>query len=196
MRRATLTAQERSSYLEQIRRFPILTADEECTLATRWRDCRDRYAADQLATSYLRLVAKIAMGYRRYGLAMSDLIAEGNVGLMRAIKRFEGARFSTYAIWWIKAEIQDYILRSRSLVRIGTTRSQKRLFFNLSNAKSRLCANHEGDLGAHHVSLIANELGDVEKDVVEMNRRLRWDVSLNLPLNEDGSPVEWEDRLV
>jgi RNA polymerase sigma-32 factor len=150
-------------------------------------------------TSHLRLVARIAMGYRRYGLPLSDLISEGNVGLLRAIKRFDpnkGARFSTYAIWWIKAEIQDYVLRSRSLVRMGTTSNQKRLFFNLSNAKRRLCAIHETDLGAHQVTLIANELGVVEKDVVEMNRRLSGDVSLNLPLNEDENPVEWQDRLV
>jgi len=187
------------SYLENIRRFPILSVEEEHTLATRWRERGDESAAHRLLTSHLRLVAKIAMGYRRKGLPISDLISEGNIGLLQAIKRFDpgkGVRFSTYATWWIKAAIQDYILRSWSLVKMGTTVNQKKLFFNLPKAKRRLSALHEGDLRPDQVTLIANEIGVTEQEVVEMNRRMSGDISVNVPLNEQNASVEWQDRLV
>ena len=167
-------------------------------LAARWRERADGSAAHQLLTSHLRLVAKIAMGYRKYGLPTSDLISEGNIGLMQAINRFDpdkGVRFSTYAVWWIKAAIQNYILRSWSLVKMGTTVNQKKLFFNLARAKRRLSALQEGDLRPDQVSLIASGLGVTEQEVVDMNRRLTGDVSLNVPLNEDGNSVAWQDRL-
>ena len=198
MQHARHTALSTRRYFEQIRRFPMLKAEEEYLLAARWREGGDASAAHQLLTSHLRLVAKIAMGYRRYGLATSDLISEGNVGLIDAVRRFEpakGVRFSTYAIWWIKAAIQNYILRSWSLVKLGTTVNQKKLFFNLAKSKQRVSAFQEGDLRPEQVALIASGLGVTEKDVIEMNRRLGGDVSLNAPLNEDGDSVEWQDRL-
>jgi RNA polymerase sigma-32 factor len=199
MQHATGTSRAAASYLTAIRRFPMLAADEERLLAERWRNDRDTRAAHQLLNSHLRLVAKIAMSYRRYGLSTSDLMSEGNLGLLHAINRFDpkrGTRFSSYATWWIKAAIHNYVLRSRSLVRIGTTVNQKTLFFNLSKAKRRLAALQEGDLHPNQVSLIANELDVTEQDVIEMNRRLGGDVSLNGPLNQDDDSVEWQDRLV
>jgi RNA polymerase sigma-32 factor len=186
-------------YLEELRRFPMLSPDEEYTLAVRWRERGDRSAVHQLLTSHLRLVAKIAMGYRRSGLPTSDLISEGNVGLIHAAERFDpqrGNRFSTYATWWIKAAIQDYVLRSWSLVKIGTTADQKKLFFNLAKAKRRLSALQEGELLPDHVTIIAKELGVTEQDVVEMNRRLSGDISLNQPVSEEDNSVEWQDRMV
>ena len=197
--RAKMDSRGTATYFEKIRRFPMLEADEEHVLAARWRDRCDGDAAHQLVNSHLRLVAKMAMGYRRYGLPTSDLISEGNIGLMHAIKRFDpdnGARFSTYATWWIKAAMQNYILRSWSLVKMGTTVNQKRLFFSLPKAKRRLSALQEGDLPPDQVSLIATELGVTDQDVVEMNRRLSGDVSLNVPLNEDANSIERQDRLV
>ena len=188
-----------ASYFKEIRYFPILKAEEERTLVARWREGGDRGAAHQLLTSHLRFVAKIAKGYRGYGLPTSDLISEGNIGLIQALERFDpdrGVRFSTYAGWWIKAAIQAYVLRTWSLVKMGTTVNQKRLFFNLSKAKHRLLALREGDLGPDEVALIANGLGVTEQDVIEMNRRLSGDLSLNAPLNVDGESAEWQDRLV
>jgi RNA polymerase sigma-32 factor len=188
-----------ATYFQEIRRFPMLKVEEEHMLAARWRERRDGIAAHQLLTSHLRLVVKIAMSYRRYGLPTSDLISEGNIGLLQAIERFDpdrGVRFSTYAIWWIKAAIKNYIVRSWSLVKMGTTANQKKLFFNLPRAKRRLSALQHGDLRPDQVTLIANELGVTEQDVVEMNRRLSGDLSLNAPLNEDEDSVEWQDRLV
>ena len=163
-------------YLEEIRRFPMLEPQEEYMLAKSWREHGDRDAAHRLVTSHLRLVAKIAMGYRGYGLPISEVISEGNVGLMQAVKRFEpdkGFRLATYAMWWIKAAIQEYILRSWSLVKMGTTANQKKLFFNLRKAKSRISALEEGDMRPDQVKLIAKRLGVTEQDVVDMNRRLR-----------------------
>ena len=188
-----------SRYLEEIRRFPMLEPQEEYMLAKSWREHGDRTAAHRLVTSHLRLVAKIAMGYRGYGLPISEVISEGNVGLMQAVKRFEpekGFRLATYAMWWIKAAIQEYILRSWSLVKMGTTANQKKLFFNLRKAKSKISALEEGDLRPDQVSLIAKRLGVTERDVVEMNRRLGGDVSLNAPIREDGDSGEWQDWLV
>jgi RNA polymerase sigma-32 factor len=186
-------------YLEEIRRFPMLEPQEEYMLAKSWREHGDREAAHRLVTSHLRLVAKIAMGYRGYGLPISEVISEGNVGLMQAVKRFEpdkGFRLATYAMWWIKAAIQEYILRSWSLVKMGTTANQKKLFFNLRKAKSRISALEEGDLHPDQVKLIAKRLGVTEQDVVDMNRRLGGDVSLNSPIREDGDSGEWQDWLV
>jgi RNA polymerase sigma-32 factor len=186
-------------YLEEIRRFPMLEPQEEYMLAKSWREHGDREAAHKLVTSHLRLVAKIAMGYRGYGLPISEVISEGNVGLMQAVKRFEpekGFRLATYAMWWIKAAIQEYILRSWSLVKMGTTANQKKLFFNLRKAKSRINALDEGDLHPDQVKLIAKRLGVTEQDVVEMNRRLGGDASLNAPIREDGDAGEWQDWLV
>ena len=188
-----------SRYLEEIRRFPMLEPQEEYMLAKRWREHGDRDAAHKLVTSHLRLVAKIAMGYRGYGLPISEVISEGNVGLMQAVKRFEpekGFRLATYAMWWIKAAIQEYILRSWSLVKMGTTANQKKLFFNLRKAKSKISALEEGDLRPDQVKLIAKRLGVTEQDVVDMNRRLGGDVSLNAPIREDGDSGEWQDWLV
>jgi RNA polymerase sigma-32 factor len=188
-----------SRYLEEIRRFPMLEPQEEYMLAKRWREHGDRDAAHKLVTSHLRLVAKIAMGYRGYGLPISEVISEGNVGLMQAVKRFEpekGFRLATYAMWWIKAAIQEYILRSWSLVKMGTTANQKKLFFNLRKAKSRISALEEGDLRPDQVKLIAKRLGVTEQDVVDMNRRLGGDASLNTPIREDGDAGEWQDWLV
>jgi RNA polymerase sigma-32 factor len=186
-------------YLEEIRRFPMLEPQDEYILAKRWREHADREAAHKLVTSHLRLVAKIAMGYRGYGLPISEVISEGNVGLMQAVKRFEpdkGFRLATYAMWWIKAAIQEYILRSWSLVKMGTTANQKKLFFNLRKAKSKISALEEGDLRPDQVKLIAKRLGVTEQDVIDMNRRLGGDVSLNAPIRDDGDSGEWQDWLV
>jgi RNA polymerase sigma-32 factor len=177
----------------------MLEPQDEYMLAKRWREHGDRDAAHKLVTSHLRLVAKIAMGYRGYGLPISEVISEGNVGLMQAVKRFEpekGFRLATYAMWWIKAAIQEYILRSWSLVKMGTTANQKKLFFNLRKAKSKISALDEGDLRPDQVKLIAKRLGVTEQDVVDMNRRLGGDVSLNAPIREDGDSGEWQDWLV
>jgi len=187
-----------SRYLDEIRKFPMLEPSEEYMLAKRWREHGDREAAHKLVTSHLRLVAKIAMGYRGYGLPISEVVSEGNVGLMQAVKRFEpekGFRLATYAMWWIKAAIQEYILRSWSLVKMGTTANQKKLFFNLRKAKSRISALDEGDLRPDQVKHIATQLGVTEQDVVDMNRRLGGDASLNAPLREEGEG-EWQDWLV
>ncbi|MFG1402425.1 RNA polymerase sigma factor RpoH [Xanthobacter sediminis] len=186
-------------YLEEIRRFPMLEPQEEYMLAKSWREHGDREAAHKLVTSHLRLVAKIAMGYRGYGLPISEVISEGNVGLMQAVKRFEpekGFRLATYAMWWIRASIQEYILRSWSLVKMGTTAAQKKLFFNLRKAKSQISALEEGDLRPDQVAQIATKLGVSEQDVVDMNRRLGGDASLNAPIREDSEGGEWQDWLV
>ncbi len=199
MQAATLVSAGTTRYLEEIRRFPMLEAEEESVLAQRWREHGDADAAHKLVTSHLRLVAKIAVGYRGYGLPISEVISEGNVGLMQAAKRFDpqkGFRFATYAMWWIKAAIQEYILRSWSLVKMGTTANQKKLFFNLRKAKSKISALEEGDLHPDHVKLIAQRLGVTEQDVVDMNRRLGGDVSLNTPIRDDGDSGEWQDWLV
>jgi len=188
-----------SHYLAEIRKFPMLEPQEEYMLARRWREHDDRTAAHRLVTSHLRLVAKIAMGYRGYGLPISEVVSEGNVGLMQAVKRFEpekGFRLATYAMWWIKASIQEYILRSWSLVKMGTTANQKKLFFNLRKAKSKISALEEGDMRPDQVKLIAKRLGVTEQDVVDMNRRLGGDASLNAPIRDDGEPGEWQDWLV
>jgi RNA polymerase sigma-32 factor len=188
-------------YLQEIRRFPMLQADEEYMLAKRWREHNDPEAAHRLVTSHLRLVAKIAMGYRGYGLPLSELISEGNVGMMQAVKRFDpdrGFRLATYAMWWIRASMQEYILHSWSLVKIGTTAAQKKLFFNLRRLKGQIQAIEEGDLTPEHVAKIAEELNVPESDVVSMNRRLMApDNSLNAPLRADGEGEgEWQDWLV
>jgi RNA polymerase sigma-32 factor len=185
-------------YLAEIRRFPMLEPQQEYMLAKRWREHEDPKAAQELITSHLRLVAKIAMGYRGYGLPIGEIVSEGNVGLMQAVKRFEpdrGFRLATYAMWWIRASIQEYILRSWSLVKMGTTASQKKLFFNLRKAKSRISAFEEGDLRPEHVETIATKLGVSKQDVIEMNRRMGGDASLNAPLREEGEG-EWQDWLV
>src|SRR5450755_163093 len=187
-----------SRYLAEIRKFPMLEPQQEYMFAKRWREHDDREAAHHLVTSHLRLVAKIAMGYRGYGLPISEVVSEGNVGLMQAVKRFEpdkGFRLATYAMWWIKASIQEYILRSWSLVKMGTTASQKKLFFNLRKAKSQISALEEGDLRPEQVKTIATRLGVPEQDVIDMNRRLGGDASLNAPLREEGEG-EWQDWLV
>jgi RNA polymerase sigma-32 factor len=185
-------------YLAEIRRFPMLEPQEEYMLAKRWREHEDPKAAQKLVTSHLRLVAKIAMGYRGYGLPIGEIVSEGNVGLMQAVKRFEperGFRLATYAMWWIRASIQEYILRSWSLVKMGTTANQKKLFFNLRKAKSRISAYEEGDLKPENVEKIAERLGVTRQDVIEMNRRMAGDASLNTPLREEGEG-EWQDWLV
>jgi len=188
-----------SRYLDEIRRFPMLQPQEEHMLAKAWREHGDSDAAHKLVTSHLRLVAKIAMGYRGYGLPIGEVISEGNVGLMQAVKRFEpekGFRLATYAMWWIKASIQEYILRSWSLVKMGTTANQKKLFFNLRKAKSQISALDEGDLRPDQVKIIATRLGVAEHEVVEMNRRLGGDASLNAPIRSDGDgDGEWQDWL-
>jgi RNA polymerase sigma-32 factor len=199
MQAAALISGGTGRYLEEIRRFPMLEAEEECVLAKRWREQGDADAAHKLVTSHLRLVVKIAVGYRGYGLPVSEIISEGNVGLMQAAKRFDpqqGFRFATYAMWWIKAAIHEYILRSWSLVKIGTTANQKKLFFNLRKAKSRIAALEEGDMRPDQVKLIALRLGVTEQDVVEMNRRLGGDVSLNAQMRDDPDSGEWQDWLV
>ena len=185
-------------YLKEIRVFALLEPQQEFMLAKRWREHGDRDAAHQLVTSHLRLVTKIAMGYRGYGLPISEVVSEGNVGLMQAVKRFEpdkGFRLATYAMWWIKAAIQEYILRSWSLVKMGTTANQKKLFFNLRKAKSKISALEDGDLRPDQVKLIAKRLGVTEQDVVDMNRRLGGDMSLNAPIRDDGDAGEWQDWL-
>jgi RNA polymerase sigma-32 factor len=186
-------------YLEEIRRFPMLQPQEEYMLAKAYREHGDRDAAHKLVTSHLRLVAKIAMGYRGYGLPIGEVISEGNVGLMQAVKRFEpekGFRLATYAMWWIKAAIQEYILRSWSLVKMGTTANQKRLFFNLRKVKGQIQALEEGDLHPDQVKKIAKKLGVTEEDVISMNRRLGGDTSLNAPIRADAESGEWQDWLV
>jgi RNA polymerase sigma-32 factor len=187
-----------NSYLQDIRKFPMLEADEEYMLAKSWRERGDVDAAHKLVTSHLRLVAKIAMGYRGYGLPVSELISEGNVGMMQAVKRFDpnrGFRLATYAMWWIRASIQEYILHSWSLVKMGTTASQKKLFFNLRKLKGQIKAVEEGDLDPEHVTEIADKLGVPEQDVVSMNRRLAApDHSLNAPVRIDGDG-QWQDWL-
>jgi len=198
MQSATLVSGGTSRYLEEIRRFPMLGAEEESLLAKRWREHGDADAAHKLVTSHLRLVVKIAVGYRGYGLPISELISEGNLGLMQAAKRFDpkrGFRFATYAMWWVKAAIHEYILRSWSLVKMGTTANQKKLFFNLRKAKNRIAALEEGDMHPDQVKLIAQRLGVTEQDVVDMNRRLGGDVSLNRQIR-DGDSDEWQDWLV
>jgi len=187
-------------YLREIRKFPMLEKEEEYMLAKRWREHADPEAAQKLITSHLRLVAKIAMGYRGYGLPLADLIAEGNLGMMQAVKRFDpdrGFRLATYAMWWIRASIQEYILHSWSLVKIGTTAAQKKLFFNLRRIKGRIQAIEDGDLSPEAVKKIATELEVPESDVIDMNRRLAGpDHSLNAPLRSDGDGAgEWQDWL-
>ncbi len=187
-----------SRYLSEIKRFPMLEPQEEYMLAKRWREHGDREAAHKLVTSHLRLVAKIAMGYRGYGLPIGEVISEGNVGLMQAVRRFEpekGFKLATYAMWWIRASIQEYILRSWSLVKMGTTASQKKLFFNLRKAKSRISALDDGDLRDDQATTIATRLGVAKQEVIDMNRRLGGDASLNSPLREGGEG-EWQDWLV
>jgi RNA polymerase sigma-32 factor len=187
-----------SRYLTEIRKFPMLAKDEEFMLAQRWKEHQDSDAAHKMVTSHLRLVAKIAMGYRGYGLPIGEVISEGNVGLMQAVKKFEpdkGFRLATYAMWWIRASIQEYILRSWSLVKMGTTAAQKKLFFNLRKAKSQISAFEDGDLRPEQVSAIATKLGVLDSEVISMNRRLSGpDASLNAPLRSD-SESEWQDWL-
>ncbi|HEX8568688.1 MAG TPA: RNA polymerase sigma factor RpoH [Caulobacteraceae bacterium] len=187
-----------SRYLTEIRKFPMLTKDEEFMLAKRWQEHQDSEAAHKMVTSHLRLVAKIAMGYRGYGLPIGEVISEGNVGLMQSVKKFDpdkGFRLATYAMWWIRASIQEYILRSWSLVKMGTTAAQKKLFFNLRKAKSQISAFEEGDLRPEQVEHIATQLGVTHAEVISMNRRLSGpDSSLNAPLRSD-SESEWQDWL-
>ncbi len=188
-----------SRYLDEIRKFPMLEPDEEYMLAKRWREHDDRDAAHKLVTSHLRLVGRIAMGYRGYGLPIGEVVSEGNVGLMQAVKRFEpdkGFRLATYAMWWIRASIQEYILRSWSLVKMGTTASQKKLFFNLRKIKGQLKALEDGDLHPDNVKKISTRLGVPEEDVISMNRRLSGDSSLNAPVRSDSEGGEWMDWLV
>lgn len=186
-------------YLSEIRKFPLLTADQEFMLAKRYQEHQDPAAAAQLVTSHLRLVAKIAMGFRGYGLPVSELISEGNIGLMQGVKKFDpdrGFRLATYAMWWIRASIQEFILRSWSLVKMGTTASQKKLFFNLRRMKNNLDAFEDGDMRPENVTKIATDLGVSEDDVVSMNRRMAMggDTSLNVPMGEDGDS-QWQDLL-
>lgn len=198
----TITSTENglARYMQEIRKFPMLEPDQEYMLAKRYLEHDDRKAAHKLVTSHLRLVAKIAMGYRGYGLPIGEVISEGNVGLMQAVKKFDpekGFRLATYAMWWIKASIQEYVLRSWSLVKMGTTANQKRLFFNLRKAKSRIQALDDGDLNPEQVEQIANQLGVSEEEVVSMNRRLGGDASLNAPIKAtEGESGEWQDWLV
>lgn len=189
-----------ASYLSKIRKFPMLDAAEEYMLAKNWRDKGDKEAAHKLVTSHLRLVAKIAMGYRGYGLPVSELVSEGNIGLMQAVKKFDpekGFRLTTYAIWWIKASIQEYVLRSWSLVKIGTTSAQKKLFFNLKKIKNQIFAAEQGDLLPEHVTEIANQLNVREDEVVSMNQRLAGhEHSLNAHVGNEEGDVEWQDWVV
>lgn len=189
-----------SRYLQEIRKFPMLEPQEEYMLAKRWKEHEDTEAAHKLVTSHLRLVAKIAMGYRGYGLPIGEVISEGNVGLMQAVKRFEperGFRLATYAMWWIRASIQEYILRSWSLVKMGTTAAQKKLFFNLRKVKGQIQAIEDGDLHPEQVKEISERLGVTEDEVVSMNRRMAGpDNSLNAPLRQDSESGEWQDWLV
>ena len=188
-----------SKYLTQIKKFPMLSAKEEYMLAKSWRDRGDLKSAQKLITSHLRLVAKIAMGYRGYGLPVSEMVSEGNIGLMQAVKKFEpekGFRLATYAMWWIKASIQEYVLRSWSLVKMGTTTAQKKLFFNLKKLKNQLSANNEGDLKPQHVDEISKRLNVKKEEVISMNRRLHGkEKSLNAPVKDD-SGTEWQDWIV
>src|SRR5687768_7450605 len=188
-----------SRYLSEIRKFPMLPKDTEFMLAKRWQEHGDSEAAHQMVTSHLRLVAKIAMGYRGYGLPIGEVISEGNVGLMQAVKKFEpdkGFRLATYAMWWIKASIQEFVLRSWSLVKMGTTANQKKLFFNLRKVKSQIEALEEGDLRPDQVAEIATKLNVSEEEVVSMNRRLSGDASLNAPIRAtEGDSGEWQDWL-
>src|ERR1700716_3661632 len=196
---ASVREQPRATYLDDIRRFSMLERDQEYKLAKRWREHGDRDAANQLVTSHLRLAAKVAMGYRGYGLPVSEIISEGNIGLMQALNRFEpekGFRFSTYAIWWIRASIQDYILRSWSLVKIGTTANQKKLFFKLRSAKAKIAALDNVDLRPEQVKAIATTLGVKDHEVVDMNRRLGGDASLNASIRDEENSGEWQDYLV
>jgi RNA polymerase sigma-32 factor len=198
-RSARITGRPGLNYLGDIRRFALLEREQEYALAKRWREHGDRDAAHQLVTSHLRLAAKVAMNYRGYRLPISEIISEGNVGLMQALNRFEpekGFRFSTYAIWWIRASIQDYILRSWSLVKIGTTANQKKLFFKLRSTKSKIAAFENSDLRPDQVTLIATTLGVDGQDVIDMNRRLGGDTSLNTPIYDQGQAGEWQDTLV
>jgi RNA polymerase sigma-32 factor len=186
-------------YLAEIRKFPLLTPEQEYMLARRFQEHGDNEAAAQLVTSHLRLVAKIAMGYRGYGLPVSELISEGNIGLMQGVKKFEperGFRLATYAMWWIRASIQEFILRSWSLVKMGTTAAQKKLFFNLRRMKNNLAAFEDGDLSPEHLTKIATDLGVTEEEVTSMNRRMSMggDTSLNVPMGEDGDS-QWQDLL-
>jgi len=186
-------------HFKEIQRFPMLDPQNEYLLAKRWREAGDRDAADRLVISHLRLVAKIARGYGGYGLPIADLISEGHIGLLQAVERFEperGFRFSTYAVWWIKSAIQDYILRSWSLVKMGTTANHRKLFFNLRKAKSRISALDEGDMRPDQVKLIAKRLGVTERAVIDMNRRLGGDVSLNDTIRAESDSTEWQDWLV
>ena len=187
-----------AGYLAQIKKFPMLDAEEEYMLAKNWKETGNLKSAEKLVTSHLRLVAKIAMGYKGYGLPINEMISEGNIGLMQAVKKFEpekGFRLATYAMWWIKASIQEYILRSWSLVKIGTTTAQKKLFFNLRKIKNQIAPTTEGDLKQEHVSSIAKKLDVREEEVVSMNRRLRGkEHSLNTPIGEDGE--QWQDWVV
>jgi RNA polymerase sigma-32 factor len=196
----TLTAEPGlTHYIEKIRRFPMLERQEEYMLAKRWREHGDRGAAHKLVTSHLRLVTKIARDYRGYGLPISEAISEGNVGLVQAVERFEpekGFRLATYAMWWIKATIQEYILRSWSLVKMGTTANQKKLFFNLRKAQSKISILDDGDMRLDQVKIIARRIGVTETDVIYMNRRLSGDASLNVAIREDGDSGEWQDWLV
>ncbi|MHA6296995.1 RNA polymerase sigma factor RpoH [Devosia sp. CAU 1758] len=188
-----------SRYLQEIRKFPMLEADEEYMLAKRYKEHADPGAAQKLITSHLRLVAKIAMGYRGYGLPISEVISEGNVGLMHAVKRFEpekGFRLATYAMWWIRAAIQEYVLRSWSLVKIGTTAAQKRLFFNLRKVKGQIAALDDGSLHPDQIKQIATTLRVTEEEVMQMNSRLSGDASLNSPMRADEGTSEWQDWLV
>jgi RNA polymerase sigma-32 factor len=196
---AAARKQPSAGYLDGVRRFAMLERDQEYMLAKRWREHGDRDAANQLVTSHLRLAVKVAMNYRGYGLPVSEIISEGNVGLLQALDRFEpdrGFRFSTYAVWWIRASIQDYILRSWSLVKIGTTASQKKLFFKLRSAKNKIAALQSGDMRPDQVALIAKNLGVTDQEVVDMNRRLGGDSSLNAPIHDEGEAGEWQDYLV
>ena len=198
-RPASATRNRDSGYLGDIRRFAILEKELEYRLAKRWREDGDRKAADQIVTSHLRLAAKIAKNYRGYGLPMSEVISEGNVGLMQAVNRFDpdrGFRFATYAIWWIRASIQDYILRSWSLVKIGTTASQKKLFFKLRSAKAKISALENTELRPDQVTAIATTLGVEDQDVVDMNRRLGGDLSLNASIRDEENSGEWLEQLV
>lgn len=197
--RTYLPTAEVAQYLREIQKFPLLDAEEETLLTKLWRENADRVAVHRILTSHLRLVPNVARRYRGYGLPLSELISEGNIGLMQAAKRFDpekGARFSTYAVWWIKAAIQEYILRSWSLVRLGTTSAQRTLFFKLRQTRNRIAALQGGDVSPDRAKLIAEHLGVREQDVVDMDRRLDGDMSLNTLARDDGQLDEWQDRLV
>src|SRR5467141_1732687 len=188
-----------AGYLDDIHRFEVLDKDQEYELARRWRERGDRDAAHQLVTSHLRLAVRTAIGYRGYGLPISEIISEGNIGLMQALNRFDperGFRFATYAVWWVRASIQDYILRSWSLVKIGTTANQKKLFFKLRSAKAKIAALDNADLRPEQVKAIATTLGVKDQEVVDMNRRLGGDASLNVSVRDEGNSGEWQDYLV